>query len=549
MGIGLFSQQKKQVHKRLFRDVFIIVLLVIGAIVAFIFSQSAEMRQTISHSYIHQTIDQALKEFKLYFSPIERSLGVSQKWGRNGRLDLSDVSALNAKFIPLLEEIPQLSGMTVASTEGEEYFLTREGNHWLTRSAEKGRSKGRVLWQQWTDTGVLIKKWNEKLDYDPRERPWFIGAINSDKEESIFWTDPYTFFTTQKPGITGSLRWQQSGVDNLRYVVAFDVFLSDIFEFISSLHASKNSKVFLFDRQGSVFRQPQKSAVQQKKQSTTNVFFTPIDKLEPGVVAHAAKAWKEKNLPSTAIIELTFDKKTWWAGYQPLYSEKRQVSPNKRQLWIAVVTPQSDFLGEVRSKRGLFMGVALLIVAVSVLMIIFLVKKYSGQLKDGIRERLDRHDLENEVMKVIGEGEGNTVEFKSTIRMNLKSGKAGKEIEIAWLKTIVAYMNTDGGILLLGVSDAGDIVGIEPDGFDNDDKCYLHFKNLINQHIGLEVSRLLTFELVIIQDRKIVLIEVEPAKKPVFLNNKNEECFYIRSGPASMKLTTSKVIQYLEHRK
>ena len=110
-------------------------------------------------------------------------------------------------------------------------------------------------------------------------------------------------------------------------------------------------------------------------------------------------------------------------------------------------------------------------------------------------------------------------------------------------------MNTDGGILLIGVSDTGDILGIDPDDFENDDKSYLHFKNLVNQHIGLEVSRLLMFEIVNIQDKKIVLIEVEPAKKPVFLTIKNEECFYIRSGPASMKLSTSKVLQYLEHRK
>ena len=144
MRIDYSYQHKNKVHRRLFRDVFIIVFLVSAAIIAFVYSQSSEIRQTISRSYINQTIDHALKEFKLYFSPIERSLGVSQKWGRNDRLDLSDISALNAKFIPLLEEIPQLSGMTVASTDGSEYFISREGDHWLTRSADKGRPKGRV---------------------------------------------------------------------------------------------------------------------------------------------------------------------------------------------------------------------------------------------------------------------------------------------------------------------------------------------------------------------------------------------------------------------
>ena len=46
---------------------------------------------------------------------------------------------------------------------------------------------------------------------------------------------------------------------------------------------------------------------------------------------------------------------------------------------------------------------------------------------------------------------------------NLKSGKNGKEIELAWLKGVVGFMNTNGGILLIGVDDSGTILGIDAD--------------------------------------------------------------------------------------
>ena len=49
-------------------------------------------------------------------------------------------------------------------------------------------------------------------------------------------------------------------------------------------------------------------------------------------------------------------------------------------------------------------------------------------------------------------------------------------------------MNTDGGILLLGVSDEGTVMGPEADGFASEDKCRLHFKNLVNQHRGFPPS-------------------------------------------------------------
>ncbi len=152
-------------------------------------------------------------------------------------------------------------------------------------------------------------------------------------------------------------------------------------------------------------------------------------------------------------------------------------------------------------------------------------------------------------MSLIEEGEGNTVEFKTTMRMNLKTGKQDKEIELAWLKTVAAFMNTVGGILLIGVDDKGSVKGLEADGFANEDKCRLHFKNLIAQHIGIEHSRSLHFEIHPVKGGQLIFIECERSEKPVFLSHRNEEGFYIRSGPSSVKLPVSKVLQYLESRK
>jgi predicted HTH transcriptional regulator len=137
------------------------------------------------------------------------------------------------------------------------------------------------------------------------------------------------------------------------------------------------------------------------------------------------------------------------------------------------------------------------------------------------------------------------VEFKSTVRTNLKTGKPGKEIEFAWLKAVVAFLNSSGGTLLIGVDDSGRIVGIEPDGFENADKCQLHLKNLINQHIGAEYSSFIQITLVDVDGMTVVLVECSPAREPVFLKiGKNEE-FYIRSGPSSIKLSPSQTVSYV----
>ena len=143
-----------------------------------------------------------------------------------------------------------------------------------------------------------------------------------------------------------------------------------------------------------------------------------------------------------------------------------------------------------------------------------------GGLRDGAEEPVP--DPIVRLHRYINEGEGSRVEFKSTVRTNLKTGKKGKEIELAWLKAVVAFLNSDGGALLIGVNDEGKIVGIEQDNFENDDKCLLHLKNLINQHIGAEFSGFIQISLVDAEDKTVVMIECTPAHDPVFLKNINQ---------------------------
>ena len=87
--------------------------------------------------------------------------------------------------------------------------------------------------------------------------------------------------------------------------------------------------------------------------------------------------------------------------------------------------------------------------------------------------------------ELIKQGESKTLEFKSTLRWNLKEDrKDDKQITHASLKTIAAFLNTEGGDLLLGVADDGAVVGIERDRLDNDDKFMLHLAQVVRNGLG-----------------------------------------------------------------
>ena len=52
-------------------------------------------------------------------------------------------------------------------------------------------------------------------------------------------------------------------------------------------------------------------------------------------------------------------------------------------------------------------------------------------------------------------GESRVVKFKSTGRKNLRTGDKDAAMELAVLKSLAGFMNTDGGTLLVGVADDG----------------------------------------------------------------------------------------------
>ena len=85
----------------------------------------------------------------------------------------------------------------------------------------------------------------------------------------------------------------------------------------------------------------------------------------------------------------------------------------------------------------------------------------------------DLATAEFDLSKVVMNGESEAVEFKSTLRTNLHTGSKDPRMELAVLKTLAGFLNTNGGMLVVGVSDDGSPVGIQADGFENEDKMSL----------------------------------------------------------------------------
>lgn len=154
-----------------------------------------------------------------------------------------------------------------------------------------------------------------------------------------------------------------------------------------------------------------------------------------------------------------------------------------------------------------------------------------------------------DLASVIRSGEGVTAEFKSALRMNLHTNQPDVRIEHSCLKTIAGFLNSNGGTLLVGVSDDGEPTGIPAiDQFPNEDKMSLHLVNLLQSRIGSHFMMYIHPRFEDYNGERVMAIECWPAKSPVYLKDGKDERFYVRAGPSTAELPASQVQEYVKLR-
>ena len=125
-----------------------------------------------------------------------------------------------------------------------------------------------------------------------------------------------------------------------------------------------------------------------------------------------------------------------------------------------------------------------------------------------------------EMKELIGKGETHNLEFKESLKLKDEIGE-----------TISAFSNSDGGTILVGVSDDGGVLGV-----DIGKNSVEELANYIKRNTDPQVFP--RIEVVGVEDKKVVVIEVaESAEKPVFFKNKA----YKRVGKTNQRISSSEL--------
>ena len=169
------------------------------------------------------------------------------------------------------------------------------------------------------------------------------------------------------------------------------------------------------------------------------------------------------------------------------------------------------------------------------------------QTVQGASGHLRSYDVES----LIEKGEGLFIEFKETLRYDVRKGEVSKEIEKMVLKSIVGFLNAEGGTLVIGVSDKGIVTGLENDFKNlpkkNRDGLENHISMIIKNHIGLPFAKYVGVGFDKIEGKDVCVINVMESHKPAYLHNGDKsEDFYVRVGNSTQPFSMSDAEDYIK---
>lgn len=163
------------------------------------------------------------------------------------------------------------------------------------------------------------------------------------------------------------------------------------------------------------------------------------------------------------------------------------------------------------------------------------------------------------IAELLVAGESDRVEFKSTARVNLRTGAKDERMEQIVAKTVCAFLNADGGTLLIGVDDAGTPLGLAPDlatlKVPDLDRYELWLRDLLTTGLGQNAAAGVGIDFAELSDADgspapVGRLSCRPSPRPVYLRPTRGAApeLWVRSGNSTRQLVVDEAAEYVMHR-
>jgi two-component system cell cycle sensor histidine kinase/response regulator CckA len=265
----------------------------------------------------------------------------------------NNIDSLEQYFLDQLVIYSHFAGIYLGKPNGDFFYVSRNGQRspggFRTKiiSHRAGVRKTALTWRD-KNLNILSKEFDPEDRYDPRARPWYKKAV---EQEKIVWSDPYIFFTSQKPGITiAGPTYDESGV--LKGIVGVDIEIDELSTFIGNLKIGQNGQAFMINNNGEVVAFPDLEKIKTQGASGSKSFrLVKIHELDAIL---SRKAFSAVGLIQDEQGRFDLKESRFARFEHEGQYHLAMLTPFSISQWpwiIGVHLPEDDYLGDLKKSR------------------------------------------------------------------------------------------------------------------------------------------------------------------------------------------------------
>ncbi len=355
----------------------VLVALVGGTIFATTFAGSARAVRMVSSNLVEAAADRAEEGLLAEIEPLYEQLSLASDWAEKGLLSPTRVDDARNLVAPLLDRNLRIDAIMVADDRGNDLMFNEREGHFLQRETRREEWGAVSRWTEWPGRSPRgeAERFTEETTYDPRERPWFVGALQTlGADQEMFATPPYTFPGTALLGLTFAIARETAG--GLTTVVAFAVRFGRLQELADEIEVSENGRIVIMNDEGRLLGVPH-GVLPPGMRDEEWLFRFPrevdIPLLEAAAEAYASRA-ETRGGPRSFLV----GDDVWW-------SQARFVGLPTGPLLVVVLLPNADLFDERSEIRRNVIAVTGIALALAFLAALFLGRRFSRPIEALVR--------------------------------------------------------------------------------------------------------------------------------------------------------------------
>lgn len=325
----------------------------------------AESHFSAAAEKVNTSLDQLL-------SPVESWLGVARQWAISSPFDEGKPEEFNRLFLPILKQTAHITSVVAGADDGRGWMLLElPDGAWMNRFTNIPLRGNEQLFIDWAGNDSKHER-RESRDYDPRSRPWFKEAMDAlALNEAVAWTDPYIFFTTGDPGITGS-----TGIvlpDSTVLALGIDIKLVDVTRATTRISVGSRGYVSVMTADGRLLGLPRPYAAFDADQIRA-LTLQPVGRLEDIVMNAGIAKWQDEGRQDGGVLRYEAAGETWLASFQEF--------PLGRQIfWVSVFAPEADFIPAWQPMAKVLLGILAVVLLLSFMLALRYTRRFSEPLE------------------------------------------------------------------------------------------------------------------------------------------------------------------------